>query len=65
MAEDDLDIEDPEDLNRLLIEVVMRIGPDESRFPDTSTVREMRARLVKECSEIEARGHTVDIPFIL
>jgi len=48
----------------LLKEVVKGIGPDESRFPDAPVVRSAREQLIKECAEIEAKGHVVDIPFL-
>ena len=56
---------DPEDLNHLLVEVIMGIGPEGSTLPDTELVRAKRAILKKEVAEIKARGHTPDVPFLL
>ena len=52
-----------EDLNRIVIEIVRKIPIKDSLLPDTAEVREARAQLIKECAEIEARGHAVELPF--
>ena len=59
MANDRLDTDD---LFHLLSEVVQGIGAEHSTLPDTPVVRETRAKLKEEVAEIEARGHTVDVP---
>jgi hypothetical protein len=59
VAEDRLDADD---LYHLLAEVVMGIGPEGSTLPDTELVRQTRAKLIEERAEIEAKGHTVDVP---
>ena len=56
---------DAYDLVRLLIEVVLGIGPERSEFPDSPVVREAREQLKRECDEIESKGLVVDIPNIM
>jgi len=59
MAEEHLG---PDEMNRLLFEVVTHVPLAESLLPDTELVRQTRFTLEREVAELEARGQTIEIP---